>query len=537
MKRTFCVMLVLLITLSVFAGGAGESKSTEPKKAVSQVYYEGFPTAAQGQASFITTTAHRLDSTVNEPGVAITWKGDLKNLLVESYDMQEDGKVWILHIRENAKWHDGSDVVADDFIWSYSAWANPKVATRWNEKASSIVGYDDVYSGKTDTLSGVTKIDDKTVRVELSVAMPLWMKLEQTYLVIFPYHIFKDVKPENVIGHPYWKNRIGTGPFKWAEYKADQYIKVVKNNDYYDGAPILDEIYYVIYTDAAAMLNAYASGEIHTTFYEGNSITPDDRAYYQSLPSHTVVTMDKGSCSSIQLNLNDKDWSDVRIRQALMYAIDVDTMLENLYPGAIKARTLFPQRWTWTKNLNQYDYNPELAKQLLAEAGYSGRTHNLVYTQSDTLTQNLLVAIQQYWAAVGVNVNLQKIDAAATTALQISGDFDMGLAGTGMGLDPSLAESQIGRGALLAQGYDNARVNELLALGKTYATQQEREPIYAEISDIINAEVPRVFLWYDIRDLGFSDKVVGPAEHYAEQGTIFFNMGVYNEITSWYVVE
>ena len=219
-----------------------------------------------------------------------------------------------------------------------------------------------------------------------------------------------------------------------------------------------------------------------------------------------------------------------------MYAIDIDAILENLYPGAIKATTIFPQRWTWTESLNQYDYNPELAKQLLAEAGYSGKTHNLVYTQTDTLTQNLLVAVQQYWAAVGVNVTLQRIDAAATTALLLSGDFDMGLSGTGMGLDPSLAETLIGGGALLAQGYNNPRVNELLSLGKSFAEESKRQPIYAEISEIINREIPRVFLWFDIRDLGFSKKVVGPAEHYSEQGTILFNMGVYNEITSWYVV-
>ena len=168
--------------------------------------------------------------------------------------MLDKGKTWILHIRKDAKWHDGYDVVADDFIWSYSAWANPKVATRWNEKAKSIAGYDDLKSGKTTSLSGVTKVDNKTVRVELSSAMPLWMRLEQTYLVIFPYHVFKDVKPENVVSHPYWKSRIGTGPFKWDEYKPDQYIKLVRNNDYYDGSAILEEIYYVIYADATSML-------------------------------------------------------------------------------------------------------------------------------------------------------------------------------------------------------------------------------------------------------------------------------------------
>lgn len=538
MKKFAVSLLVLLMAFSLFANGSKDSGTKAvAKKAVPQIYKEAIPRAAQGQASFITTTAHRLDSTVNEPGVAITWQGGLKNLLVESYEMLNDGQTWILHIRDNAKWHDGEPVTADDFIWSYSAWANPRVSSRWNEKASSIKGYDDVKAGKTDTLSGVTKIDDKTVKVELSKAMPLWMKLEQTYLVVFPEHILGKLKPEDVAGSDFWKNRIGTGPFKWAEYKPDQYIKLVRNEDYYDGAPIIEELYYVIYADTAAMLNAYASGEIHTTFYEANSITPDDRAYYENLPDHSVVTMDKGSASSISLNLNDPDWANEKNRKALRYAIDLDSIINNLYPGAIKANTLIPQRWAWTDKLDSYPYNPEKAKQLLKEGNYSGKKHTLYYTQGDTLTQNLLVAIQKNLKDVGVDIELKKLDAAATLAMHMNGEIDMQLAGTGVGLDPSLVESLVGTGALIGGGYSNKRVDELLKEGKNYATQAEREPIYREVAEILNAELPRIFLWFDIRDLGFSDKVKGPKEHFAEQGTILFNMGVYNEINQWEVLE
>ena len=544
MKRVLAVILVLLVMMSAFAGGSSESSASsqetstsEPKMAENQVYYEAITKASQGESSFITTTAHRLDASVNQPGVAMSWNGELKPLIVESWEMLEDGKVWILHIRENAKWHDGYDVTADDFIWSYSAWANPRVATRWNGKAASILGYDEVQSGETDILRGVTKIDDKTVRVELISAIPLWMRIEQVFLVIFPYHIFKDVAPQDVIAHDFWKARIGTGPFKYAEYVPDQYIRLERNEDYYDGAPIIETMYYVIYENAAAMLNAYANGEIHTTFYEGTSIVPDDREYYASLKDHVVVTMDKGSASAICLNHNDEDWSKKEIRQALMYALDIDTMLENLYPGAVKALDIFPQSWAHSPDLNPYDYNPELAKQLIEEAGYSGKTHTLYYTMTDQTIVNLLQACQQYWAAVGINVNLQYLDAAGTTALNTSDRIDMLLNGTGMSLDPSLAETGLKTGEMLAYNYSNPRVDELFELGKQFSEIEDRAPYYQEISKIINEDVARVWLWYDIRDLGFSTKVVGPKEHFEEQGSILFNMGVYNELEKWYVVE
>jgi len=542
MKKTLMVLLVLVSVFALFAGGAAEAQTTTttsdaPKMAEKQVYYEAATKASAGQSSFVTTTAHRLDSVVNQPGVAISWNGELKNLIVDSYEMQEGGKVWLLHIRENAKWHDGEDVVPEDFIWSYSAWANPRIATRWNGKASSILGYDEVQAGTTDTLKGVTKVDENTVRVELSSAVPLWMRIEQTYLVIFPYHIFKDVKPEDVLAHSFWTHRIGTGPFKYAEYAADQYVRFERNEDYYDGAPIIETMYYVFYENAASMLNAYANGEVHTTFYEGTSIVPDDRDYYKSLPDHEVVTMDKGSASAIVLNMKDPDWAKKEIRQALLYALDRDTMLANLYPGATKANDIFPQSWAHAADLNEYPYNPELAKELIAKAGYSGKTHILYYAMTDQTIVNLLQACQQYWAAVGIKVELQYVDAAGTTALNMSDEKDMILNGTGMSLDPSLAETGLKTGELLAYNYSNARVDELFAEGKKYSEISDRAPYYQEISKIINEDAVRIWLWYDIRDLGFSSKVVGPKEHFEEQKVIYFNMGVYNEIEKWYVVE
>ncbi|MDD4259840.1 MAG: ABC transporter substrate-binding protein [Sphaerochaetaceae bacterium] len=544
MKKTLVLVLLLCLSVAVFAGGKTEvpvstepSQATAPKMAEKQVYREALLKAAQGQSSFITTTAHRLDSTVNEPMVALTWKGDLKPMIAESFEMLEDGKVWIMHIRDNATWHDGTDVTAADVIFSYSAYANPRVASRWNGKAQSIKGYADVQKGLSDKLSGVTAIDDKTVRIELSQAMPLWMKLEQTFLVIFPDHILGKVPADQLVAHGYWKNRVGTGPFKWAEYKPDQYIRVVRNDDYYLGAPILEEIQYVIFGDVPSQLNALASGQIHTTVYESNTITPNEAPVYEAMPNISVVTMSKGANAFLALNLDRPDWADVRIRQALCYALDIPTILNAIYPGAIPAYTLFPQEWTWPATMNKYEYNPEKAKALLAEAGWSGRTVDLIYYHTDDLTKNLLVAIQQYFKAVGVNVELRQVDAAYNTAFYPTDQFDASFGGNGMGLDPVTGENLIMTGELLSMRYANPTIDELLMKGKALADQEDRAPLYQQVSAILNEEVPKIFMWYDIRNLGFSDKVVGPKAHWAEQGTIYFNQPIYNEVEKWYVID
>ncbi|MDC7244467.1 MAG: ABC transporter substrate-binding protein [Sphaerochaetaceae bacterium] len=536
MRRAISIIMVVLLSATVLFAGGTEEKSpvSAEEKPVEQVYKEGWLSGGGITPTFITTATHRLDITVNEPLVAITWKGGLQPLIADSYEMQENGKTWILHIRDDAFWHDGTKVTSDDVIFSYNAYADPRVGSRWASKAASIKGYDEFRNGDADSLAGVTAIDDSTVKVELSQEMPLWMKIEQTYLVIFPNHILGDVEPEKLVSDEYWQHRIGTGPFKWAEYKQDQYIMLEKNEDYYLGEPKLDKLIYQMYSDASTHVSGLLSGQIDTTAYETTIISPKDAVNLENNQDLDIFVMEKGSPSFLTVN-HEKEWADVRLRQALRYAIDVETMLDAIYPGAKPATTLLPQTWTHPDDLNDYAYNPEKAKELIKAAGWSGRTVDFVYHYQDEQSRNLIVAIQQYLDKVGIHIEPRKMDPAGLNALYLSGDFDMGLLGQGMGLDPAGGEIVVKSGEIRAHGYSNPEVDELFQEGKALAEQSERAPIYQKISKILNEELPQIYLWYDIRHLGFSKDVAGPYDHYKEQKIIYFNMPVYNEIETWYV--
>ena len=536
MKRAILIIMVVVLGSSLlFAGGAQEEPAAPVKEApVEQVYKEGWLSGGGITPTFITTATHRLDITVNEPLVAITWEGGLKPLIADSYEMQDGGKTWIIHIRDKAYWHDGTKVTADDVVFSYNAYANPNVGSRWSSKAASIKGYDAFRNGEATSLAGVTAVDADTVKVELANAMPLWMKIEQTYLVIFPEHLLGDVEAEKLVSDPYWQHRVGTGPFKWAEYKQDQYIMLEKNEDYYLGAPKLDKLIYQMYSDSSTQVSGLLSGQIDTTAYETTIISPKDAANLEKNPDLDIFVMEKGSPSFLTVN-HHKEWGDVRLRQALRYAIDVQTMLDAIYPGAKPATTLLPQEWTHPDDLNAYEYNPEKAKELIKAAGWSGRTVDFVYHYPDEQSRNLIVAIQQYLDKVGIHIEPRKMDPAGLNALYLSGEFDMGLLGQGMGLDPAGGEIVVKTGELRAHGYSNPEVDQLFQDGKALAEQSERAPIYQKISKILNEELPQIYLWYDVRHLGFRKEVVGPYEHYKEQKLIYFNQPVYNEIETWYV--
>jgi peptide/nickel transport system substrate-binding protein len=501
-----------------------------------QVYHEGWLAGCDTRASLETTCTHRLDITVNQPLAAITWQGGLRPLLAESWEMQEDGKVWIFHLREGVKWHDGEPFTADDVVFSFNAYADPEVASRWTGKASSIVGYQEFQDGSADSLAGVTAVDDQTVRVELEQAMPLWIKLEQIYIVMLPEHLLGDVPASELIAHDYWRNRVGTGPFKWEEYKEGQYISLVRNEDFFLGAPKLEKIVYHIYSDATTQVAALEGGEIDTIAYETTLVSVNDVERLDAVEGIDVVIMEKGSPTFLSLNHN-REWSDIRLRHALRYGIDVKTILETIYPGARPAYTMFPQDWAVPDDLNTYDYDPDKARQLIEEAGWSGREIDLPYHYGDELNQNLIIAVQQYLADIGLKLVPRKMDPSGIRSLYGTDKYDMGYLALGMGVDPATGENNVRSGELLSFGYSNPKVDELFTKGKALNSREERAPIYQEISRILNEEMPKIWLWYDIRPLGFNRRVVGPYEHWKAQKIIYFNLPVYNEIEKWYIQE
>ncbi|MBC8449995.1 MAG: ABC transporter substrate-binding protein [Chloroflexi bacterium] len=503
---------------------------------VEQVYYEGFLAGCTALDPLNTTCAHRLDMYVNQPLVAITWQGGLKPLMAESYEMQDDGKIWIFHIRKGVNWHDGTPFTAKDAVFSFNLYANPKVASRWATKVTSILGYADFKAGTADSLAGVSALDDYTLRVELTNASMLWPKLEQIFIVMLPEHILGQVAPEEVATHPYWTQRVGTGPFKWVKYVPEQYIELERNEDYFLGAPKLEKIFLRFYADAATHIAALQSGEIHTTAYETTIIGIDEARLVGNQEGIDVFVMDKGSPAFIRFNHSDPLFADKRVRQAFRYAIDVQTLMDTVYKGSYPAITMFPQAWTWPEGMNTYPYDPDKARELLAEAGWpADKEIDFMYHFKDPLSQDLIVAMQQYLAEVGVKMTPRLSEPANITQAYSDGTFQAGLFGLGMGLDPATAADAVRCESLIAQGYCNPKVDELFAKGLALTDQEERAPVYQEIASILNEEQPSAWLWYDIRPLGFRREAVGPYEHWSEQRIIYFNLPVYNEVETWYI--
>ncbi|MDE0079068.1 MAG: ABC transporter substrate-binding protein, partial [Caldilineaceae bacterium] len=358
------------------------------------------------------------------------------NLALE-WEISDDATVYSFRLREDAKWHDGEPVTANDvvstvrFILTQATNINPR---RW---ISALKGGQDFYDGVTDELPGVYAPDDFNVVFELEETNVGWHLSATTDLQILPAHIFDGVAPEDIVEHhaPAWYTpelNIGSGPFKFVRAERDQFVELVRNDDYYGGTPKLERIIFKNFGAADTQFIALQKGELDVWN------VPQD-FYEQSLELDNVDVhlVNRNYIRVFLLNYESPVLADKRVRQALAYAIDREGICEGLYSGLCTPYNSYMEMRPWLADgLNQYEYNPEKAKELLAAAEADGtwdpsNVLRVNWYYSDALHQDIMAAIQQNLAAVGVETQLQYLEGTSAVETQSACEFEMYYQGWG----------------------------------------------------------------------------------------------------------
>jgi peptide/nickel transport system substrate-binding protein len=487
-----------------------------------------------------TTCGRRLDETVLQGLAHVKWTGNgVQPLLAESWSTSDGGKTWTFKLRRGVQWHDGKPFTADDVVYSFNTFADPAVASIYATKLSDVAGYQEFRDGKATSLRGVGKVDDHTVRIELVGVRPLWVELQQISITILPRHLLAGIKASDLQQAPYWtQNRVGTGPFKWTRYVPDQFIELARNDTYFLGAPKASRMIYRIFADIPSIINALSAGEIDVMSYEGGGVPVSDIERLRKLPNLTVLPdVDAGLPTYLQFNFAQPWLKDVRVRRAMVHAIDREKVIATVKKGTGRiSDTMFPAAWAQAKDLNPHKYDPALAKQLLTEAGWdSSRKVDFIYYYADQVNKDTVTAIQAYLAAVGVNIVPRLLNPAEIQSVYKDGKFEMGYFANGQGLDPSLGALTSRCDSRLAFTWCNKRVEELYDLALAQSERGKRAPYYQEISKLLNQEVFRGWLWFEVRPMAFSKRVAGPAERYAQMPNLIFDLPVYNEVEKWEV--
>jgi peptide/nickel transport system substrate-binding protein len=414
--------------------------------------------------------------------------------LAESWDISEDGTEYTFYLRQGVKFHDGTDFSADAVLHEIDRLTN-------EDNPYYVYNQEGVHSFANFTwgsVENVEKIDDYTVKITLSEPhAPFLSSLAMAWSGMVSPAAFE------TYGWDVVDNPVGTGPFKLVEWVRNDHLTLEANPDYWDGAPKVDKLIYQVVPESAVRLLKLEQGEVDILA----DVNPDDYQRIRDNPDLVMLDQPGLTVNSVVLPADSPILSDVRVRQAINYAVNKDEMNEFLYKNAaVTAATGMPPiLWGYPEDLEPYPYDPEMAKELLAEAGYpDGFDYKMLCYENprgyNPVGIKMAVAIQEYLAAVGINVELETLEwGAFLDARRQADNIDMGMAGwSGDNGDPDNFLWEMFSTDNIPVGntthYSNPELDEILRTARTTPDQETRAELYKEAAQIIHDDAAWLFI-------------------------------------------
>lgn len=396
-KRLLLAFTLLLVAACLFAGGSSEATassemgvgSSEPKSGGTLRVLITSDPASLDDTTFRATQEFYFYETILEKDI----NGEYYGFLVDSYDADIDNLTYTLHMKdEPIYFHDGSVMTSEVLAWNINQYKE--------------VG---VFASSFDKIDYAEAVDDKTVVIHLT-----------EWDMLIPNCLTRMCKPvsKQFVDQYGWEGlatmECGTGPFMLDTWVRDSEVRTVKFDKYHEGEPLLDGIDYIIITSAEVALMAYQTGEV--------DVLNDSRLAYEQVAQltndpDTVLYIANRGGSAYTLGFHcqspEDPFYDVRVRQAACYALDTDAIGQAYTEGMY-----FPGSTQWSvndypycsPNVTGFEYNPEKARELLAEAGYPNGFDTVLYVQ--TQFQGAAVYVQSYLQEVGINAEIVPVDTA-----------------------------------------------------------------------------------------------------------------------------
>ncbi|MFA5073275.1 MAG: peptide-binding protein [Nitrospirota bacterium] len=445
--------------------------------------------------------------------------------LAERWTVSDEGKTITFYLRKGVTWHDGVEFTADDCLFTYERLIDPSVATPYGSSYMDVV--------KAEALGKY--IFRVTYKEPFSPALESWG------MGIIPKHRLqgKDLNTDS-----FNRNPIGTGPFKFKEWVAGQKIVLDAYDKHFAGRPKIDHYIYRTIPDMSTMFQELLSGGVdmmglNPLQYFRKSDTRRIRENYQKF------RYSSNGYTFMAYNLKNLLFADKKVRQALSYAIDRQSIINGILLGLGRICTgpYSDVSWAYNPSAQRYDYDPEHALRLLQQAGWTksditgmlekdGKPFRFTIMTNQGNNERIRTAeiIQQNFKKVGVDVAIRVMEWQAFLEQIDKRSFDVIILGWGMGRDPDLYDiwhsSKVKKGEYNFIGYKNEEVDQLLLEGRRTFDREKRKKIYFRIHAILAEEQPYAFLYVPDAALIVHKRFKG-----IEQAPI----GVLYNISEWYV--
>lgn len=443
------------------------------------------------------TLIHYKDgSTEIEPGLATSWESS------------EDGLTWTFHLRKGVTFHDGTPFNAEAVLFSLN---------RQHDKTHAFhdVGGSYVYwiaTGLAEIVDKITAVDEFTVQIHLKTAY-------SPFIYTIAITSFSIVSPTAVkeLGDEYSNNPVGTGPFKFVQWDRGDKIVLAANENYWGGRPKLDRVIFRSIPDNAVRLIELQRGGLHAMEFPN----PDDLQQIQDDETLELLSQPGTNIGYLAMNMDKPPLDNLKVRLAINHAINKSEIIKHLYQGlGIPAKNpIPPTMWSYDDTIEDFDYNPKLAKRLLAEAGYPNGFETTLWALPVPRPyipdgRELAEVLQSELRNIGIETKIVTYDWGTYLEKTKNGEHDMAMLGWSADLgDPDnffyflLSKSSAEKPAGNIAFYRSDAMQNVLEQARSISDKDKRISLYKQAQQIFHKDVPWVPLAHAKQILVVNKKV------------------------------
>lgn len=423
-----------------------------------------------------------------EPGIAQKWS------------VSENGLVWTFQLRENAKFHNGRAVTAEDFKYSFERVADPDTASPAAWMLNKLSGFDAFQAGTADEITGIKVVDEHTLELTLAEPFaPFISILSSTSLAVVPR---EEVEKW---GEDFGQNVVAAGPFTLGEWNFNQDLTVNAFEDYWAGRPYLDGVKFRVINDENTRIVEFDAKTLDIAW-----ITP---AHYDRLTTDPTYADSIGKAytlhtSFLVFNMEKEPFGNNKaLREAVLCAIDTQAVIDMLQNRASVSNTLLPDGMLGSyPQADKPPYDVEKAKALMVEAGYPDGLEQTFEVITPPWNNNIkiLEIYQQNLKEIGIKIEIKGIENSAYNEARNSGDFDIAWANIVAAYPdpdamfyPLLYSANIGAAGNYAR-YNNPEVDALLEQARASTNDTERAELYQQADTLVLEDLPYAYLTHNI---------------------------------------
>ncbi|MBS3965689.1 MAG: glutathione ABC transporter substrate-binding protein [Truepera sp.] len=449
-----------------------------------------------------------VSSHIAETLYELTPEGTIVPLLAESHEVSADGKVWTIRLRQGVTFHDGTPFNAEAVKFNIDRFLDPANAFTFRFLLGRV--------------ASVEVVDEYTVRFNLSTTFaPFLAHLTHNSVAI------QSPTAIQTFGENYRDNPVGTGPFRFVSWVKGQHIDLATFENYWGERPGIDGVRFLAVPEATTRMALVETGEAHVAV----RVPPADVARLDAHPEITVDNTSGVRTIYIYFNHTKEPFTDVRVRRAINHAVDKELITEFLLGGAARPSDapVAPGIFGYTP-VGFYEFNPELARQLLAEAGFPDGFSTTLYSPTGRYVMDIQIteAVQSMLADVGITAEIVTLEWAAYLEITrqaadvnvvpfamlgwgtVTGDADYGLF-------PLFHTSEHAPAGSNRSFYSNALVDALLDEARANPDPSLREQLYRDAMQIIWDDAAWLFLHSESQLTAIRDEVQGFVVHPTER--------------------